>query len=177
MISDFLSIDKILLSFESTLKIEYDERETHRIIENAISKLENAYTVTIDTDLYSLQSKNMLVADNLNTLLQQICECLKSMSLYTDITMLNRSIAISLADVNYLGFAKPQLITALKYLQDKVLYEKRDTIIPPITAAVTNIDMCTIKRLFIILLVLERLGVKEGVAVVARLLYLGGLVV
>lgn len=177
MISDFLSIDQNLLSFESTLKIEYEEREVHKVIASSITKLENAYKVNINTDLYSLQSQNMLVAENLNILLAQICDCLKSMSLYTDITMLNRSIGISLADVNYLGFAKAELITALKNLQDKDLYEKRGTIIPPITAAVSNIDMCTIKRLFVIMLVLERLGVKEGVAVIARFLYLGGLIV
>lgn len=177
MISDFLSIDQILLSFESVLKIEYDERETHKILSGAIHRLENAYNVTIETDLYSLQAKNALVSDNLNILLAQICECLKSMALYTCVSMFNRSIGISLADVNYLGLSSAELRTALKYLQDKNLYEQRATIIPALTSAVTNIDMCTIKRLFIILLLLEVLGVKEGVATIAQYLYLGGLTV
>lgn len=177
MIADLMSIDNILLSFENTLKIEYDERETHKIITSAMNRLENAYKVHMDKDLYDLQAQNLLVAENLNVLLSQICECLKALSLYIDISMFNVSIGISLADVNYMGFGAPELLTALKYLQDKSLYDRRGTIIEPITSALSHIDMCTIKRLFIILLVLEKLGVKEGVCVVARFLYLGGLVV
>lgn len=177
MIADLMSIDRILLSFESTLKIEYDERDTHKIITSAINKLENAYKVHMDKDIYELQAQNMLVAENLNVLISQISDCLKELALYIDISMFNTSVGISLADVNYMGFGSPELLTALKYLQNKSLYDQRTTIIEPITAALSYIDMCTIKRLFIILLVLERLGVKEGVSVVARFLYLGGLVV
>lgn len=177
MISDLISLDQILLSFESTLKVEYDERETRKIIQSSITRLENAYKVSIDTDLYTLQSKNQLVAENLNMLLMQIAECLKSLSLYVDMSMFNRSICISLADVNDLGLGRDALVTTLKYLQDKYLYQKRDTAIPSLVAAVSNIDMCTVKRLFIIMLILERLGIMEGVSVIARFLYLGGLVV
>lgn len=177
MLSDQFSIDQILLSFESVLKIEYNERETYRVIQGAITKLENAQGITIDADLYTLQARNVLASDNIDMLLSQIADCLKSMSFYTDLVMFNRSIGISLADVNYLGFARDELITSLQYLQDKVLYEKREVLIAPITQAVSNIDMCTIKRLFVIMLVLEHLGVKEGVSVLARFLYLGGLVV
>lgn len=173
---DFIGLDQILLSFESTLKIEYNERETRRVIDSAITRIESAQGIKIDDDIYALQARNMLAADSINMLLSQIMECLKSLSLYIDISMFTRTIGISLADVNYLGFARAELKTAMQYLQDKEHYEKRSTFIPPITAAVSNIDMCTIKRLFVILLVLEKLGVSVGVSVVARLLYLGGLV-
>lgn len=176
MLSELLFIDHILISFESVLKIEYEERDTQKIIQSAIGLLENAYGVKLDDDIYKIQAKNMLVSDTINVLLQQVMECLKELSLYIDINMFNRSIAISLADVNYLGFAKEEIVTALKYLQDKDLYEQRSQLIPPITAAVSNIDVSEIKRLFVIMLVLERLGIKEGVTVVARLLYLGGLI-
>ena len=91
--------------------------------------------------------------------------------------MFHRNIGISLADVNYVGFAKATLLQSLKYLQDIDCYQKREAIIRPLTTALTNVEMCTIKRLFTILLVLERIGVSEGVCVIAQYLYLGGLVV
>jgi hypothetical protein len=130
----------------------------------------------MDKPLYDLQAESMLVADSINILLSQILECLKSMSLYIDISMFNTSVGISLSDVNYLGLGSPELLTSLQYLQYTQTYESRGTIIEPLTSAVSYIDMCTVKRLFIVMLVLERLGIKEGVSVVARFLYLGGLV-
>ena len=46
----------------------------------------------------------------------------------------------------------------------------------PLSHQLNNIPMCMVKRLFVILLMLARLGVVEGVAIIAHLLYLGGLV-
>ncbi len=175
MIADSQSIDSILLSLESTLKIEYDEKETKRTLDAAISRLENVYGIRIDKDIYTLQAENRLVEGYIDTFLVQITECLKAMSFYIDTTMYMKNMCVSLADVNYLGLSKLELVTALKYFQDKKLYEERDIIVPVLTAAVTNIDMCTIKRLFIVLLLLERLGIPEGVCVIARFLYLGGI--
>ena len=177
MLRDSISIDGILLSFENILKIEYKERETYRIIDNAVSALENAYKVTMDKDIYALQVENQLLGDNLSLLLKSITDCCRQMSFYTALCMFHRNIGISLADVNYVGFAKATLLQSLKYLQDIDCYQKREAIIRPLTTALTNVEMCTIKRLFTILLVLERIGISEGVCVIAQYLYLGGLVV
>ena len=177
MLIDNLSIDSILLTFENNLKIEYRERETYKVIDNSVAALENAFKVKMDKDIYSLQTENQLIGDNMSLLLAQIVECCKSMSFYTSLCMFNRSIGISLADVNYFGFAKTTLLQSLKYLQDKDCYTKRDAIIKPLTSALTNVEMCVVKRLVTIMLVLERIGVSEGVAIIAQYLYLGGLVV
>lgn len=177
MLFDSISIDSILQSFESILKIEYRERETYKIIDNAVTALETAYHVTMDKDIYSIQAENQLLGDNLSMLLQSITDCCRQMSMYKDLCMFHRSVGISLADVNYIGFAKPTLLQSLKYLQDIDCYQKREAFIRPLTTALTNVDMCIIKRLATIMLVLERLGVSEGVSVIAQYLYLGGLVV
>ena len=176
MLFDTLSIDSVLQSFETTLKIEYREKQTHAVISNALSALESAYKVTLNKSLYELQTENQLISDNVTMLLGQITDCCKSMALYVHVSMFNKCIGISLAEVNYLGFAKANIMQGFKYLQDKDLYEKREAIITPLTSSLTNLDMCTVKRLCTILLVLERLGVAEGVAIIAEYLYLGGLV-
>jgi hypothetical protein len=81
----------------------------------------------------------------------------------------------TLADVEYLGYAKLKFLNALKYLKDYELYDKRDMFIPEIVRALDNIAMCSIKRLCIIMLVAERLGIYELVAAVAQHLFGGGM--
>lgn len=176
MMKDNISLDSILYTFESVLKIEYLEHSTEKVIASAVASLEEAYNVRMDKDLYTLQAENQALGDTLSILLMQITDCCKTMSFYTVLCTFNRSIGISLADVAYFGFAKDTLMNSLKYLEDKDLYTQRDIIVRPLTVAMTNVDMCSIKRCVIIMLVLEKLGVAEGVAVMAQYLYLGGLV-
>lgn len=175
MISDMLALDPILLQFEQILKIEYQEMGSDRIIKSAKAKLENAFQVEFNKSVYDLLAENRLVAENLNVFVEQVLDVLRSMSLYVDNCMFMAKIPFNLADVNYLGFAQESLKTALRYLQNVNSYRERDGIIPPLKAAVSNIEPCTIKRLFVILFVLDDLGMYEGAAVLARFLYLGGL--
>lgn len=177
MIKNTISLDATLQQFETALKIEYQEKDATQVINNAINGLESAYKIRFDKDIYTLQAENQMVGDTVSLLLTQIQEACKSLALYIDVNMFNRSIGISLASVNYLGFSRFELMQGLRYLQDCDLYKQREGIIGPLTMALTNIDINSIKRLCIILLVLERLGVAEGVAIVAQILYLGGLVV
>ena len=68
-------------------------------------------------------------------------------------------------------------MNVLKYCQDKKLFKQhKENIIQPLSNTLNNISMCTIKRLFIILLMFSELGIDEGVSIIAQLLYLGGLV-
>lgn len=175
MISDMLSLTSILINFEQVLKIEYSEMSTEKIIRSAKAKLENSFSVRFDKTVYELQAENRLVADTLNMFLDQVIDALRNMSLYIDECMFNSNVPINLADVNYLGFADEPLRTSLRYLQSSRTYVQRDAIIPPLRAAVSNIEPCDIKRLFVIMFMLDELGIYEGAAVVAQLLYLGGL--
>ena len=155
MLADMFTLQQVLLSFENTLRIEYTETDVSRIIKLSKQKLES---------------------ENLNVFLQELAECLKQLTALTSISMFTKKPPINLADVNYLGFTSETLTTALKYLQDRVCYEKRSTIVPALVGALNNVEMSQIKRLFIVMLVMEKLGIYEGVAACAQLLYIGGLV-
>ena len=176
MLIDQFSLKDTLMSFESALRIDYNEKDTAKIVQQAIAKLENAYQCHLDEPVYVVQAKNELVADHLNQFLDQVGRCVMELSAVTLMAMYSKRPPIDLRDVNYLGFAQKELATALKYLQDKVHYEQREGIIPALYYALNNVEMSQTKRLFIIMLLCEKLGLPEAVATCSALLYQGVLV-
>jgi hypothetical protein len=179
MFDDTISFNNILTSLESTLSIEMSgDMRVDETINAAVQRLENTYACTFDRDVYSLQSESQLMADNINLLLKDVQQCLAMLSLYTNLKIFHMNMGITLSDVNYLGYAKESLLTALKYLQCETEYKKHaDDIITPLYDTLNNIPMCSVKRMFIIMLMFARLGITEGVAIMSQLLYIGGLVV
>lgn len=179
MFDDTISFNNILTSLESTLSIEMlGDMTVSEIIDAAVQRLENTYAFTLDRDVYTLQSESQLTADKIDALLKDVQQCLAMLSFYTNLKIFHTNMVITLSDVNYLGYAKEQLLTALKYLMYENEYRKHSTeIITPLYNTLNNIPMCSVKRMFIILLMLARLGISEGVAIMAQLLYVGGLVI
>lgn len=179
MLDNQISLNNILVSFEGTLKIEHlEEARVEDCIRDAIARLEETYGTKLDKSVYALMDENQLTADNLNLFLRDIKACLEQMSLFIQLKLYHKNFAVTLADVNYLGYAKKSLLTALKYLQDATEYTRhRDDVITPLYNTLNNINMCSIKRMFVVMLMFDRLGIDEGVAIMAELLYLGGLVV
>lgn len=171
-----LDLSDIIIGFESVLKIEYRDAESDagRILLSSRQKLENAFQIQINDNIYALQNETM-VRDSVQSFLAQVTECVKQMSLLTSISLFDRKFAVNLFEVNYLGFAKENMLNALKYLQDETLYEKRDTFIPTLTRGVSRVEASRIKRLLIVMLMLEDLGIKEGVAIIASYLYMGAI--
>lgn len=176
MLIDIFSLKQTLVSAESALRIDYTEKDTAKIVQQAVQKLENAYQCHLDDPVYVVQAKNELVADHLNEFIQQVGRCVMELSGIVLMSMYTKKPPVDLRDVNYLGFAQKELATALKYLQDKVHYEQRQSIIPALYYALNNVEMSQIKRLFIVMLLCERLGLPEAVSVCAALLYQGVLV-
>ena len=174
-----ISLTNILVSFEGTLKIEYGhEQKTKDIIEQSIARLENAYSMTFDRDVYTIQKESQLLADSINLLLRDVGQCMANMAMYTALKVYHKNLEITLADVNYLGYAREKLMANLSCLLDETMAEQYSAdMVQPLYTALNNISICVIKRLFIILLMLYRLGIHEGVSIVAQLIYLGGLVV
>lgn len=176
MIADNLSLMHICTSFEGVLHLEFGEStRTSECIDNAIKALENDYNIKIDKDIYALQAENRLVSQQLDLLLESITDCMKTATLFTALGMFHHTVSLSLAEANYLGFARDSLLAALKYFMDKDLYAKRKRYVDTISDALNTVAVCYTKRLFMIMMMLERLGVSEGVAVIAQLLYLGGI--
>jgi hypothetical protein len=173
MLRDKISLKEILIGFESALKIEYREPDVEKIAKEAKQRLEAAFGVRLSGNIYEDQIQNQLVGDSIDILLSQLVESLKSLSLLLSISMFDKVYGENLRDLNCLGFAEQKLKVALKYLQDEVLYSKRDTFFDQIVESVSRIDICETKRLLVIMIVMERLGISEGVALIAQYLYLG----
>lgn len=178
MLNNDISLTKILVSCESTLKIEYSAEGTVKeTIDDAVARIENVYQITLDKSVFDIMLESQLNADNISPLLRDIKQCLADLSLFLNLKIYHKDFDMFLADVNYLGHDKRELMNILKYCQDKKLFKQySENIIQPLSNTLNNISMCTVKRLFIILLMFDRLGVVEGVSIVAQLLYLGGLV-
>lgn len=167
----------MLTSAESTLKIDYmGDDKVADVISNAVRALESTYGCDFDKDVFSLRAENQLNADNLNVFLRDVKQVLAEMSFFNQLKLFHKNIAFNLSDINYLGSSKQLLMTHLRYLQDQAEQQlKHDDVIPPLTAALNNIPQCQPKRLFVIMLMFDRLGIQEGVAITAQLLYIGGL--
>lgn len=178
MLNNNIALNNILVSFESTLKIEYTSECTVReTLDDAKARLENVYQVTLDRSVWDIINESQLSADNISLFMRDVKQCLADISLFINLKLYHKDFGMYLADVNYLGYDKSKLMNVLKYCQDKKLFKQhKENIIQPLSNTLNNISMCTIKRLFIILLMFSELGIDEGVSIIAQLLYLGGLV-
>lgn len=177
MLNSDMSLVDVLVSLESSLYLEYEaESKTKDTINAAIAKIENKFNITIDRDIFLIRDENMLAGEEVSLFLRDVVVALQKLSLYIQLKIFHHDLGIFLSDVNYLGFSKLQLTTALKYLESKDTYaQKCGEIIPSFYGALDNISMCSIKRLFTILLMYDKLGIREGASTVSTLLYLGGI--
>lgn len=174
MLRNSVSLSDVILSFGNTLRIDYNLTDVREIRDESIRQLENIFHVKIDKSLYDLQSENKFVSKEVEMLLQEIVENLKSMSLLLSISTFDKHYGNSLKDIKYMGYDRKTLMTCLKYLQDEKLYKRRGEFFESIVLGVNSVYMCSTKKLFIIMIILERLGIEEGVSIIANYLYLGG---
>lgn len=177
MFDSEFSFLRLLTSLESTLKIDYtgDDRVAD-IIQRAVQSLENTYGCTFDKDVFTLRAENQLQSDKLNLFMKDARQCLCELSFFCELKLFHKNIAFNLSDINYLGTDKRLILTSLRYLQDQAEQaRKREEVTISFINALDTIPQCQPKRLFVIMLMFDRLGITEGVAIVAQLLYLGGL--
>lgn len=174
MLRASISLADILLSFANTLRIDYSLKDVREIREESVRQLENIFHIRIDKSLYDIQAEGSFVSKEIESLLQQITENLKSMSLLLAISTFDKQYGENLKEVKYLGYERVTLMTTLKYLQDEKLYERRGQFFESLVDATNTVYMGTVKKLFIIMIILERLGISEGVSIMANYIYLGG---
>ncbi|WP_105614127.1 hypothetical protein [Vallitalea okinawensis] len=173
MIRENLCLTDILIGFENTLRIDYKDSNVEKTKIATKRRLENLYQIHLVGDIYDLQAGDRLVGDQLSILLEQLTECMKSLALLLSITMFDKRFGQTLKDINFLGFEKDNLLSALQFLQDEILYESRESFFDNLVRSISAIQLCSLKRLLVIMVVLENLGIKEGVALIAQYLYLG----
>lgn len=172
MLSDMIDLNTIIISFENILQVDQESESVDEIVKNTHERLENKLACKIDKSLYELQVENKLVTDTIALLLSQIQLATQQLAFYKDCCIYTGKRAEILADVSYLGFAQKDLENALKYLQHNVTYKKRESFFNALKDATTNMQICQIKRLLIIMYILEDLGIEESVAVIAMYLYM-----
>lgn len=176
MLKDMADLTSAILSFETVLKIEYEEVNTDRVLTAAIRKLENAYGMRIEgKTLYALQAENTNLAENIQNLLTQVLECTKTVSFLFQCGMFQHNIPIALSTVKYLGLGREALQSILRYFQNVDEYYLAGNATRQIMLGLDGIDMSLVKRMFIVLLMLDKLGIQEAVAVIAQYLYYGGI--
>lgn len=174
MISNMLDLTQILVNFEVALRINYSIQDVNKLVKNSRDNIESMLHLELTKDIYTLRNE-VSVTTEIDAFLARVLSCLKDMALYNEVCMFSRKYRDTLADVSYLGSDKTQTLKVLKYLQDEKLYETRDSFFNSIIRAVSYIPNNNIKRLLCIMIVLESIGIKEGVAIIAQYLYLGGL--
>lgn len=175
MLMDKYSLQDALLAMESALSISYDAGSVEEIIKDAHAHVEKFCNVRLDTDIYTVQAQNAFAASPIEALLDRIAAGSERIAFISSISLYTKKPPISLADVNYLGYTAETLLSALRHLQDRILYARRESIVRSITSALNNVELCQVKRLAIIMLVLEDLGIPEAVAICAQLLFIGGI--
>lgn len=173
MLRNKLSLTDILIGFESALKIDYRDKDLEEQVVNAIYRLEDAYGIKFSGDLYEDQLNNQQLGDTIDLLLSQVLDKMRSLALMMSLSLFDKRYGESLRSCNYLGFHDEELRQVLTYLQDEVLYEKRKYFFGQLIKAAAGIEISDTKRLLVTMAVLERLGIKEGVALIAQYLYLG----
>lgn len=173
-----ISLNELLVSLESVLLLEYREgMKTEETLDAAVERLENTHAVKFDTDVFTLMNRSELMISNLSILMRDLKTALSTLSFYNDLKYFHKDLSITLSSVNYLGMAREELLNALRHLQDNNQSAKHaDKIMPPIQNALDQIPHCTVKRMFSLILLMHRIGVSEGVSIMARLLYMGGLI-
>lgn len=177
MLRDGLSMSSIILGLENVLHINYNEPEINSIMYNSISSLESMYNVKFDTSIWELQVKTQFVSTSITELITQISEGLKSLALLTSISLYDKCFTETLQDVEYCGYGRERLLTYFKYLQDVDYYNQKESFFASITNAMDKLPMCNTKKLLIIMLILDRLDIREGVSLIANHLYAGGVMV
>ena len=174
MLKDMIDLNAAVLSFETVLKIEYTETSTSRIVDSAIRKLESAYSMRISgKTLYEIEVENINLSETVQNILHQILECTKTFAFLFQSGMFFHSIPTTLSTVKYLGLGRESLQTVLRYFQNMDEYYLAQNSVTQLMLGLDVIDMSMVKRIFIIMLVLDRIGVEESVAVIAQYLYYG----
>lgn len=170
-----LRLTDILVGLETVLGIDYTKTESRQLINQSIRNIENSHNISLKGTVEDCLKDEILSEANALNFLVMLSERIKDLSLYLNSCMYNGYYGeCRLKAVNYLGFAEQSLLTALKYYQFKKLAQYKENVQESILDALDCVELQEVKRLFIIMFVLDRIGVQEGASIIACLLYLGG---
>lgn len=153
---------------------DYDTRDIDSAILNIKSRLERQYSIDLSGTMEETYAgsiigdevKNFL--DNMQFMYNKLCGC-------SHYFRYIGKVPIDLSKINYLGITKDSMLSVLKLLQLEGRHESLKGTLEQIKVKIGSIVNCTEKKLFMVLYVTFILDLYELSAIIAEILYLGGL--
>ena len=87
--------------------------------------------------------------------------------------LFHNRLSVSMKDVSYLGFNARHLQNCFKYLINERVFDNRSQFLPQVLAVANKLETGYVRRLLVLVAVLDALGIKEGVCVMSQYLYIG----
>lgn len=153
---------------------DYAERDPSRLLSNVKERLQKQYaldtTVSID-ELYSAS----IMGDEVSNFLESTKYMYDKLCGLSHFFRFTGKIPINLSDVNYLGTTKNQMLSLLKLLQTEGRQEFLSSTIENIKSRMLSIPQSVEKQMFMCLVISYNLKLFELTAVLAEILYMGGI--
>lgn len=153
---------------------DYGSRDIDIVLNRIRTRIQRQYGIELSgrisdsTSSYVLGDEMRNFIDNMQFIYNKVC-ALSAYSRYCG------EIPISLERVNYIGVSKTSLTSLLKLLQCEGRTKYVEASMDTVKGRITSLPMCSEKKLFLCLVVCYYIGLYELTAVLAEILYLGGL--
>lgn len=173
-IGQLYNLFDILRDIEVALCVEasdYDERDCDNILLNVKKRLNRQYQV--DFTQYKVSDALLSNSDNLLLFVETMKHLHGILSGYCQVSRYTKKIDVSLDNINYLGVTKVSMQKVLKCLQYKDTYDRAREALDSIKVKLATISICTEKRLFLLLVISDELGIYELSTCIAEILFLG----
>lgn len=153
---------------------DYATRDVDMAIQNIKKRIQKQYSVDLSGSLADMYAgsiigdevKNFL--DNMQFMYNRICGC-------SHYFRYIGQVPINLSKINYLGITKESMFGVLKLLQCEGRHESLNSAMNQIKSKIGTIPMSIEKKLYMILYISYLMELYELSAVVAEILYLGGI--
>lgn len=153
---------------------DYATRDVDMAINRIKQRLQRQYSIDISGTMSAMYSgtligdevKNFL--DNMQFMYNRVCGC-------SHYFRYIGQVPINLSKINYLGITKESMLSVLKLLQCEGRHESLSSAMDQIKSKIGTIPMSIEKKLYMILYVSHTMELFELSAVIAEILYLGGI--
>lgn len=173
-IFDIVPLHETLIGFESVLHITVENTDVEEQIRQAKSTIANQFQLDLSgKGVMEAKLFNPSTAMKVEGFLASIGESMKRIALLLTYNVATGKYGVTLREVGYLGFDKKSLANCLKYLIHEQLYGERKNFLPGLIMATSKLEVDQMRRLLVVMFVLEELGLFDGVSVIAQFLYMG----
>lgn len=146
---------------------DYASRDINTSIENIKMKIQRQYAIDINGLNASHVATDSVLYDGMLYHYSQLCAFSHQFRYLDDVP-------INLNDVNYFGLTRDSFLGLAKMLQRENRYTQVSVSMEQLKAAIQTIPMCIEKKLLMLLYILYTLKFYQVCAVIAEILYLGG---